>query len=103
MGKGLSKDNKKLVLSGKGVKQIEDNSLVDPLLDEKSTVVLESVTIRKGSLQTLPIALLAAVSLSVNLQNTLTSLDLSKNKLTTLQDSLFTLGVQLMLWLLTIQ
>jgi hypothetical protein len=90
MGKGFSKESRKLSLSGKATRLLEDAASVDLLLDP--TFLVEKVEVKSGPLTELPLALTSSLRLNIALQNALTYLDLSKNNLVSLPDSLFSLG-----------
>lgn len=100
MGKGLSKDSKKLSWSGKSAKQgLDDVATVNFL--QRPGITLESAIIRKGNIQSIPTSILDCLENNLSLQTSLTCLNLSKNSLGSLPDALFACGVYFLLLALT--
>lgn len=91
MGKGQSRDAKKVNLSGKGYKNLEKDPAVPGLL--KTVLALEAIDVSKNKFTTIPPSILSDIAANQALQNTLTYLDLSKNKLEYLPDEMFCCGM----------
>lgn len=89
MGKSHSTESKKIVVSGKGVKDIEKDTNSYLLKNAKQLDFLDA---SNNKITSFPASILEYLTSNVSLQNTLTHVDLSKNKLDNLPQEIFHCG-----------